>query len=50
MEKTVWMTDVTKGWREFEPISTVRDHLFDDIETEPLVIKLLRRTDSPDVL
>ena len=42
--------DVTKGCREFELISTVRDHLFDNVRTEPLIIEFLRRTDSPDVL
>ena len=42
--------DVTKGRGEFEPISTARDHLFDDVGTEPLVIEFLRQTDSPDVL
>ena len=42
--------DFTKGHREFEPISTVRDHLFDDIGTKPLVIKFLCQTNSPDVL
>ena len=41
--------DVTKGYREFEPISTARDHPFDNIGTEPLIIEFLRRTDSPDV-
>ena len=42
--------DVTKGYRDFELISTARDHLFDDVGTEPLIIEFLRRTDSPDVL
>ena len=42
--------DVTKRRREFELISTVRDHPFDDVGTEPFVIEFLRRTDSPDVL
>ena len=42
--------DVTKRRREFEPISTARDHPFDDVGTEPFVIEFLRRTDSPDVL
>ena len=41
--------DVTKGYREFEPISTVRYHPFNDVGTEPLIIEFLRRTDSPDV-
>ena len=41
--------DVTKGCREFEPISTARDHPFDDVGTEPLIIEFLRQTDSPDV-
>ena len=40
----------TEGCREFEPISTARDHSFDDIGTEPLVIEFLHRTDSPDIL
>ena len=42
--------DFTKGRRQFEPISTVRDHSFDNIGTKPLVIKFLCRMDSPDVL
>ena len=42
--------DVTKGRGEFEPISAARDYPLDDVGTEPLVIKFLRRTDSPDVL
>ena len=42
--------DFTEGCREFELISTVRDHLFDDIGTKPLVIKFLCQTDSPDDL
>ena len=42
--------DFTEGRREFEPISTVRDHLFNDVGTKPLVIEFLRRTDSPDIL
>ena len=41
--------DVTKGRGEFEPISTARDHPFDDVGTEPLVIEFLRQMDSPDV-
>ena len=40
----------TEGCREFEPISTVRDHSFDDIGTKPLVIEFLCRMVSPDVL
>ena len=40
----------TEGCREFELISTARDHPFDNIGTEPLVVKFLRRTGSPDVL
>ena len=42
--------DVTEGCREFEPIRTARDHLFDDIGTKPLVIEFLCRMDSPDIL
>ena len=42
--------DVTERRGEFEPISTVRDHPFDDIGTKPLVIEFLHRMDSPDVL
>ena len=38
----------TEGCREFELISTVRDHLFDDIGTKPFVVKFLHRTGSPD--
>ena len=41
--------DVTKGCQEFEPISTARDHPFDDVGTKPLIIEFLCRTDSPDV-
>ena len=41
--------DVTKGCWELELISTVRDHLFNDVGTEPLIIEFLRQTDSPDV-
>ena len=41
--------DVTKGYWEFELISTARDHLFDDVGTKPLIIEFLRRMDSPDV-
>ena len=40
----------TEGCREFELISTARDHPFDDVGTEPLVIKFLRRMGSPDIL
>ena len=42
--------DVTKGRREFEPISTARDYPFDNVGTEPLVIEFLRWTDGPNVL
>ena len=42
--------DSTEGHGEFEPISTARDHSFDDIGTKPLVIRFLHQTDSPDVL
>ena len=42
--------DFTEGHREFELISTARDHSFDNIGTKPLVIEFLRRTNSPDVL
>ena len=42
--------DSTKGCREFELISTVREHSFDDIGTKPLVIEFLHWMDSPDVL
>ena len=42
--------DVTKGHREFEPISTVRDYPFNNVGTESLVIEFLYWTDSPDVL
>ena len=41
--------DVTKGYREFEPISTVRYHPFNNVGTEPLIIEFLCQTDSPDV-
>ena len=40
----------TKGCREFELISTARDHPFDDVGTEPLVVKFLCQMGSPDVL
>ena len=45
----------TKGCREFELISTVRDHLFNDVGTKPLVVEFLCRmgccvTGSLDVL
>ena len=40
----------TKGRREFELISTARDHSFDDVGTKPLVIEFLCWMDSPDVL
>ena len=42
--------DVTKRHGEFEPISTARDHPFDNVGTEPFVIEFLRQMDSPDVL
>ena len=42
--------DVTKRHREFEPISTARDHPFNNVGTKPLVIEFLRRADSPDIL
>ena len=40
----------TKGCREFEPISTVRDYPFNDIGTKPLVIEFLRWAGGPDIL
>ena len=40
----------TEGCKEFEPISTVRDHPFDDVGTEAFVIKFLHQTGIPDVL
>ena len=42
--------DFTEGCGEFEPISTARDHSFNDIGAKPLVIEFLRWTDGPDVL
>ena len=42
--------DVTKRHGEFELISTARDHPFNNVGTEPFVIKFLCRMDSPDVL
>ena len=42
--------DVAEGHGEFEPISTVRDHLFDDIGTKPLVIEFLHWAGHPDIL
>ena len=42
--------DSTEGHGEFEPISTVRDHSFNDIGTKLFVIEFLCQTDSPDVL
>ena len=40
----------TKGCGEFELNSTVRDHPFDNVGTEPFVIEFLRWMDSPDIL
>ena len=42
--------DVTERHGEFEPISTARDHSFDDVGAKPLVIEFLHQTDSPDIL
>ena len=42
--------DVTERCGEFEPISTARDQLFDNVGTKPLVIKFLHQMDRPDVL
>ena len=42
--------DFTEGHGEFEPISTARDHSFDNVGAKPLVIEFLCQTDSPDVL
>ena len=42
--------DVTEGCGEFEPISTARDHPFDDVGTKPLVIEFLGQMDSPGIL
>ena len=40
----------TERCREFEPISTARDHLFDDVGAKPLVIEFLCQMESPDIL
>ena len=42
--------DFTEEHGEFEPISTARDHSFNDVGTKPLVTEFLCQTDSPDVL
>ena len=40
----------TEGRGEFELISTVRDHPFNNVGTELLVIEFLCWMDSPDIL
>ena len=40
----------TKGHRKFELIGTVRDHPFDDVGAEPLIVQFLHWENCFDVL